>query len=160
MFTQSLPNLNLWGIDNRVYLWYSLVMLSMGLGKQLEIDTMSAKHSVWGPVQTEKSYGEGITHVTTAGHGGFVLSPEMNEHVKVKFPDFKPWGGHERSYEEDCDWAVVVATFPDRFPSSSAYLANNTIRNRPEYYGRMVDIGIDDHGQPFAYDTEPLPALS
>lgn len=120
---------------------------------------MNTNHSVWGPVQTEKQYGEGITLVTTASHGGFVLSPELNELVRAKFPDFKPFGGHERSYEEDCDWAVIVATFPDRFPSSNVYLANNTIRNRPAYYGRMVDLGTDDTGQPFAYDVAPLPAL-
>lgn len=121
---------------------------------------MNNMHSVWGTVQTEKNYGPGIDLVSTASHGGFIVSPELNEHIKAKFPDFRPFGGHERSYEEDCDYAVVVATFPDRFPSRYSYLANNMIRNRPAYYGRVVDIGIDSTGQPFAYDAEPLPLLN
>lgn len=69
MFTESLPNLNLWGIDNSVYLWYSLVMLGMEPGSQQEIETMKCQRcnglnpikwertlNVWGEDQNQIAY--------------------------------------------------------------------------------------------------------
>lgn len=95
---------------------------------------METEYSVWGAIQDKREIAPGITLVRTASHGGFILSPERNAQVREQFPDFRPFGGHERSYEEDRDWAIVVATFPDHFESREVYLANNTIRNRPDYY--------------------------
>src|SRR3546814_9896622 len=33
--------------------------------------------SYWGPTQTRRAYYPGIESVTTAGHGGFIVSPEI-----------------------------------------------------------------------------------
>ena len=61
----------------------------------------------------------GIVWYDTAGHGGFHLSPERHAAVKQRFPDFTTFGGDGPWYEEDCDWAVVVFTFPEQFDAKT-----------------------------------------
>jgi hypothetical protein len=73
----------------------------------------------WGPAQTSEVIAPGIVFYSTASHGGFHLSAEQNSRVPLKLRQstflqlgMKGW------YEEDCDAAIVLATFPeyaDRF---------------------------------------------
>lgn len=63
--------------------------------------------SMWGPVQTAEELAPGIWTVTTAGHGGYLLSPERNARVHDS------WRAANRQYEEDGDYCVVVHTFPE-----------------------------------------------
>src|SRR3546814_11440131 len=51
--------------------------------------------SYWGPTQTRRAYYPGIESVTTAGHGGFIVSPELNELVDPE------WRNDAGNYEED-----------------------------------------------------------
>lgn len=64
-------------------------------------------HSMWGPVQSAEELAPGIWSVSTAGHGGFVLSPERNAKVHPA------WRSSNRQYDEDCDWAIPAYTFPE-----------------------------------------------
>src|SRR3546814_13790980 len=57
--------------------------------------------SYWGPTQTRRAYYPGIESVTTAGHGGFIVSPELNELVDPE------WRNDAGNYEEDSCWAIV-----------------------------------------------------
>ena len=67
------------------------------------------KRSPWGNVQTEIVFGDtGIRFVSTAGHGGFILSGKAN----LKIPKvFRINGG---AYEEDCDASIVLAFLFDK----------------------------------------------
>jgi hypothetical protein len=62
------------------------------------------KRSPWGSIQHEIVFGNsGIRFVSTAGHGGFILSGKANK----KIPEvFRIKGG---CYEEDCDAKIVLA---------------------------------------------------
>ena len=70
----------------------------------------------WGPAQSTEKHAEGITFYSTAGHGGFKLSPARAAAVLAKFPGFTTWLGDSAWWEEDCDATLVVATFPQYFP--------------------------------------------
>lgn len=81
--------------------------------------------SIWGPSQTREEYYPGIETVTTASHGGFILSAEMNELVDPA------WRSHDASYEEDCAWAVVAFTFPHLFTQRESKFATRVLK---DYY--------------------------
>lgn len=63
----------------------------------------------WGMSQHSSVYGDGIVFYGTAGHGGIKLSPEKNAKVPAAMRQGSGW------YEEDCEAAKVVFTFPEVF---------------------------------------------
>ena len=94
----------------------------------------------WGVAQTAHHYAEGIDYYETATHGGFVLSPERDAEVLRRFTDFHPWAG-PRNYEEDCDWSMVVVTFPEYFQLDAIQAAQATARHIYDgAYARCVDL--------------------
>jgi hypothetical protein len=76
----------------------------------------------WGREQTRREVAEGITFYSTASHGGYHLSPERFAKFREYFPDFGLWAG-DPWFEEDCDAALVVVTFPDLFTDEQVYNA-------------------------------------
>lgn len=94
--------------------------------KALERKTCSGpSSSMWGKVQYATSYARGITSVSTAGHGGFILAPTRNKEVH------EAWRAANGQYEEDCHWAAVAITFPDLF---SDYEVESAIRTAKSWY--------------------------
>lgn len=69
-----------------------------------------ATSTPWGPSQTAKKWAPGIMEYSTAGHGGFHLSPTRNAEMPEALRIDDGW------YEEDCDWALVAVAFPTVFP--------------------------------------------
>jgi len=59
----------------------------------------------WGPVQTHHKIAEGVWSVSTAGHGGIILS---DERIKELPSHYKSWTGTERYNEEDEDGRMVL----------------------------------------------------
>ncbi|WP_371746609.1 hypothetical protein [Aminobacter sp. SR38] len=82
-----------------------------------------ACNTPWGPSQGATLYAEGVVAHTTAGHGGFSLSPERNEKVH---PLLRSQDGF---YEEDSSWAAVAITFPDLFTSIERRSAEATLKD-------------------------------
>lgn len=67
----------------------------------------------WGPPQPPVHHvAEGIAIVSTAGHGGVVLSPERAAQVPAHF---RPWTQDRQFWEEDYDFYVPVVVFEDEF---------------------------------------------
>jgi len=86
-------------------------------------------HSPWGGVQSAKEYAPGIWSVCTPSHGGFSLSPERNTKVADCWRSDTGW------YEEDCEWAIVCATWPEFFTEVWRLQADVTLRNwHPDGY--------------------------
>lgn len=79
--------------------------------------------SPWGGVDSAKEYGPGVWSVSTPSHGGFRLSSERNAAVA----DY--WRSADGWYEEDCDWAIVCATWPELFEPLWRQQADVTLRN-------------------------------
>lgn len=69
-------------------------------------------HTPWGASDYAKPYGEGITLYGTPSHGGFKVSDELLATMKPEVVACVDKGGW---FEEDCDWAFVALSFPDRF---------------------------------------------
>ena len=70
----------------------------------------------WGPAETVATIADGIYFVSTPSHGGFYLKPELNALVPSDWRAASFNGRAQQGwYEEDCDWCMVVLTFPDHF---------------------------------------------
>lgn len=82
--------------------------------------------SPWGEIQTRTVLGEGVVRVTTASHGGILLSAERYAQMPACFK--KTWAGGA-AYEEDCDWACVAVVFPELFSDNSVEAAFRTLRS-------------------------------
>jgi hypothetical protein len=89
--------------------------------------------SYWGPTQTRTEYFPGIESVSTAGHGGFMVSPELNELVDPE------WRNDACSYEEDSCWAIVAFTFPHLFTKREMKFANTElVHSYPDAWERLT----------------------
>jgi len=88
-----------------------------------------ATSTPWGLSQDTEKVTRGINFYSTASHGGYKLSKKMNEKVHPAFKR-EGWAGmaHKGWYEEDCDWAIVVFTFPQYFKSEEYAQAVDTLR--------------------------------
>lgn len=85
-------------------------------------------HTPWGAAQTADTIAEGITHVTTASHGGIHLSPDRNALV----PDYMKLGTFQRQgaegwYEEDCDWCIPAIIFENEFRTHAGFSGRDCI---------------------------------
>jgi len=92
----------------------------IALGRREE---RSMANTPWGPSQGATVYAEGVVFHSTAGHGGFLLSPERNSKVH---PALRVTGG---AYEEDEVWAIVAFTFPHLFTSFEGRCAAKTMQD-------------------------------
>jgi len=81
--------------------------------------------STWGKIQSVKPIAEGIDWITTASHGGFVVSPARLEQMPENLR--KCSFTQDNNFEEDCSWCAVVIAFPNHFPV-------NILQNARECY--------------------------
>lgn len=90
--------------------------------------------SPWGAVQDEEHIAPGITFVSTASHGGFKVSPELNRKIPASMRREDGW------YEEDLDWAIVPIIYPEPFDTKTRDRAITTLKNwRPKLYERFFE---------------------
>lgn len=103
--------------------------------------TVSHAYTPWGPSQGATVYADGILCHSTAGHGGFQLTPDRNALVH---PTLRAADGF---YEEDCDWAAVAQAFPELFTDHERSAADDTIRNWHPAAWEAIHGAILDPGQ-------------
>ncbi|MBL0967002.1 MAG: hypothetical protein IBJ05_09295, partial [Blastomonas sp.] len=97
----------------------------------------------WGSSQSATRYAQGILFYTTASHGGFHLDPERNAAMP---PALCLPGGW---YEEDVDWALIAAGYPELFTDLEKRMAERILRQwRPEAW-------LAVHGSPAGADPQP-----
>ena len=71
-------------------------------------------NSPWGRVQTAEELAPGIWTVSTAGHGGIILSAQRDADMPEYLKSAAKYAG-PRCYEEDCEWALVALAYPEAF---------------------------------------------
>jgi len=81
----------------------------------------------WGKSDHEKKQAEGITFYGTPSHGGYKVSTERMKAIQAKFPGLGTFAGGNW-FEEDCDWAYVVATFPELWDAKTVEIAKETVK--------------------------------
>ena len=70
----------------------------------------------WGKIQSTQQIAPGITKYSTASHGGYHLTPDLNSKVPELLRKATFGGlGEKGWYEEDIDWAIVVYVFDEHF---------------------------------------------
>lgn len=105
-------------------------------------------HSPWGPVQSEERIAPGITFVSTASHGGFKVSDELNKKIPASMRQDDGW------YEEDVEWAIIPVIYPEVFDDDTRQRAIATIRNwHPKIYERFFEEKLAP-GESFKKDEE------
>ena len=84
----------------------------------------------WGKAQSAEEVGPGIIRYTTASHGGYFLNATANGKVSPILKKSTFCGqGLKGWYEEDCDWAIVVYTFPQFFDEKHLEAAIATLKD-------------------------------
>jgi hypothetical protein len=81
------------------------------------------KNTIWGEAETALPVAQGIHLVTTASHGGYVLSHHRIKVLKQLFPLATPYKGDDRYWEQGCDWVYVIMAFPQCFNDDQVQLA-------------------------------------
>jgi len=88
--------------------------------------------SPWGTVQSATAYGP-FWSVSTAGHGGVKVPRALNAKIDASVRRKGGW------YEEDIDWAIVAATFPEHFDEKTRESALSTLRNwHADFYEKLT----------------------
>lgn len=101
-------------------------------------DVLMRAQTPWGPAQHSRVYGEGVIAHSTASHGGFHLDRARNARVDSRWRDASGW------YEEDSQWAIVAATFPELFTTYERGCADDTLRHsEPDAYGAIFGIVLE-----------------
>lgn len=80
----------------------------------------------WGPSQTVTQLAPGVTAVTTASHGGILVTGDAADRIPPEVRA-RAWAGHPW-YEEDCDWAIVAWYCPEAFNAAHLEAARRTLR--------------------------------
>lgn len=65
------------------------------------VDVEYGARTPWGPAQSVDHVADGVVFVSTAGHGGYKLSPERNRAIPTAYRDRSGW------YEEDSERRIV-----------------------------------------------------
>jgi hypothetical protein len=95
-------------------------------------------HTPWGPSQHAQIFAEGVVFHETASHGGFRLDPERNAKLHPALRNADGW------YEEDCEAAKVIVTFPDLFSEKATRAADRTLKNWfPDAYEHVYGVPLE-----------------
>lgn len=85
----------------------------------------------WGISQTVKTIAPGIEEVTTASHGGILLSPTRYDEFNALCPGIQLWAG-PCNFEEYQDWCYAVTVFCDLFDDRKVYYAVQSAKQAAE----------------------------
>jgi len=97
-------------------------------------------YTPWGNAQQTDTIADGITWVSTASHGGFILSAERRAAMPKSLREFATFAGGN-AYEEDCDAAIVIAAFPECFTAAQVARAVEAIDRGEGRYFKGVQVG-------------------
>ncbi len=97
-------------------------------------------HTPWGESQQTDTIAPGITRVSTASHGGFIISAERRAAMPDTLREFSTFAGGN-AYEEDCDAAIVIAAFPQHFSAAQVASAVSAIKDGEGRYFKGVQVG-------------------
>lgn len=92
---------------------------------------MPGDSTPWGMAETVSYITDGITYVSTERHGGFHVDPRLLYRVPLRWRLSRHGANAcEDScwFEEDCDWTMVVLTFPRAFCVKSRSQARDVFK--------------------------------
>ena len=104
-------------------------------------DTPAPLTSPWGHRDMScEALAPGIWSVSTDSHGGILISEERREALPGWAASFRPFSGLDTAFEEDLDWAVPCAVWPQEFKLKDCFAAIKVLEHRLVYF---TDRGLD-----------------
>jgi hypothetical protein len=99
-------------------------------------NTVPSKATPWGVSDHAEYIAPGITFYSTPSHGGYFLDEDINVKVAIELKKATCCqNGLNGWYEEDCDWSIVVYSFPHLFEPDQVRIATETVdRFYPDYF--------------------------
>lgn len=89
--------------------------------------------SPWGRIQDVRAIADGISWISTAGHGGFRLSKTRYNEMPAYLRACSFTGN--QFFEEDCSWCAVVLAFPQFFNADQSLAAQITYN---KFYAKVA----------------------
>jgi len=90
-------------------------------------------HTPWGQSDHSEKIADGITLYTTPSHGGLLVSAERVKKMHASLARISGYGSRcgGRWFEEDCEFAAVVAAFPEEFEAKGykRELSHQSLKN-------------------------------
>ena len=109
-------------------------------------DTPAPVTTPWGHRDMNcEALAPGIWSVTTDSHGGIVISEERRDAMPGWAARFRPFSGLDTAFEEDLDWAVPCAVWPQEFKLDDCFKAIKLLEHRVVYFtdrGLNVDAAL------------------
>ena len=103
-------------------------------------DAPPSVSSPWGQVVECRDIAAGLWSVSTAGHGGILISEERHAALPPWAKGFRTFSGVPTAFEEDLDWAVPCAVWAQEFCVEDCLAAIRTIQGRVSYF---TERGLD-----------------
>jgi len=95
--------------------------------------TAQPVRSPWGLVQVATETAPGIWFVSTASHGGFIISSQRRAAMPERLRRFPTFCGDPLAFEEDMDCLAVVAAWPEHFTAEQVETARHVIAADPYF---------------------------
>ena len=96
-------------------------------------------NSPWGQIDYLEVRAPGIISVSTPGHGGIWVSPELEATLPASVRAIAREYAPAQWYEEDCDCIIPLALLPG-IPADKAQWAREYARNWNSHAGRMAPL--------------------
>jgi hypothetical protein len=91
----------------------------------------------WGRADFATKHGRGVIEYSCPGHGGVHLSTTRNTSVHPAWRNADGW------YEEDCEYAIVVLSFPELFPHDVVVSARSSAKDWfPHQYATITGLPV------------------
>lgn len=81
-------------------------------------------YTIWGHAQDITKVAEGITNVSTASHGGYILSQSRMDEMPLQYKVCSYTS--DNNFEEDTSWCAVVLAWPEYFKADHINAAQDT----------------------------------
>lgn len=94
--------------------------------------TPRPSYSPWGHIQEATQERPGLWFVSTASHGGFIISAERRAAMAPAMREFQTFAGGN-AYEEDGDYAIVMLAFPAEFTAAQLLGARLSVERSATY---------------------------
>lgn len=94
----------------------------------------------WGHSDSSREIETGLTWHSTSSHGGYELDAEHWAELMAACPTFRSFTG-PGWLEEDCDWAMAVAVWPDLYSGADCFNAVRTLLKRDDVPAEFWQVG-------------------
>jgi len=98
---------------------------------------MQKIYTPWGKAQQVQKIADGIVRYDTASHGGYKISECRRAMMPEPYKSQETFTGGNW-YEEDCDWCLLVLSFPKDFSNVPPYKGSTILQQAQQTYNFFI----------------------